>query len=127
MSSAKSLPKFFSKVGKRGTPYYSVFIVGLLALVIVIIGNIKLVALVTDISLFLVYASVNSSLLMLRYKRPELKRGFKSPLNIGNFPVLAFFGLISSLFMLYYFDISIILVEISVIIFGYILYKIFSN
>lgn len=126
MSSAKSLPGFFSIVGKRGTPYNSVFVVALAALIIAFIGNIKTAAMITDISLFIVYASVNSSLIALRYKQPKLKRGFMSPVNIGKFPILAFLGLLTSIFMLFYFERSILIIELAVIIVGYFIYK-FSN
>ncbi|MBI4020258.1 MAG: amino acid permease, partial [Candidatus Aenigmarchaeota archaeon] len=63
MSSDSSLPKAFSVVGRRGTPYFSVLAVALAAVILALSGNIKTVALVTDISLFVIYFAVNASLI----------------------------------------------------------------
>lgn len=125
MASDNSLPKIFSKVGERGTPYFSVIFITIVSLIIALIGNIKSVAMLTDISLFIVYAFVNSSLILLRYKKPNMKRSFMTPLNIGKFPMLALFGLLSSIFMLFFFEKSIIFIELGLILAGYLLYKIF--
>ncbi len=127
MSADKSLPKFFSVIGQRGTPYYSVLIVALVGIIFSLLGDIKTVALITDVSLFVVYTSVNASLIVLRYKEPKLKRAFKTPINIGKFPVLAFLGLLTSIFMLFYFEKQILAIELAVIISGYILYRLISG
>ena len=124
MASDNALPGFFSVIGKRNTPIYAILFVTIASLIIALLTNIKLVAMITDISLFLVYGFVNSSLIALRYKQPNLKRGFKTPFNIGKFPVLAFLGLLSSIFMLFYFEKKIILIEILVLAIGYLTYKV---
>ncbi len=124
MSSDDSMPKMFSVVGKRGTPYFSVIAVAIAALVITLLGNIKTVAMITDITLFLIYFAVNASLIALRYRKPDLKRSFKTPINIGKFSVLAFLGLLSSLFMLFYFEKEIIVIEAATVLAGLVLYMI---
>ncbi|MEM3094878.1 MAG: amino acid transporter, partial [Nitrososphaera sp.] len=55
-------------------------------------------------AIFIVYALVNLALIWLRYKQPELKRPFRSPVKIGWFPVLAGLGFVTSLSMLTQFD-----------------------
>ena len=127
MAKDKTLPRVFSRIGKRGTPFYSVIFVGIVSLIIALIGSIKTVAMITDISLFLVYFSVNGSLLVLRYKKPDMKRGFRTPLNIGKFSVLAFLGLLSSIGMMFYFEKNIILIEVGVVLGGFIIYNILNS
>ncbi len=96
-----SLPKALSRIGKRGTPYISVFLVMALALASLLIGGIEIIAMLTVFGIFIVYLFVNLSVIRLRYNNRK-KRAFRTPVNIGKFPVLAFLGAISSLFMLYF-------------------------
>lgn len=127
MSSDRSMPEMFSVIGKRGTPYFSVAAVALASMAVTSVGNIKAVASITDITLFIIYFAVNASLIALRYKQPNAKRTFRTPLNIGKFPVLAFLGLLSSLFMLFYFEKDLIVIEIALILAGFVLYKAFGK
>ena len=123
MSCDNTLPSHFCVVGSRGTPYYSVLIIGLAALGIALVGNIQTVAAMTDMSLFIVYLAVNASLIALRYRRPNARREFRTPVNIGKFPVLAFLGLLSSIFMLFYFEPVMVMIEAGVIIAGLVVYQ----
>jgi APA family basic amino acid/polyamine antiporter len=101
ISRGHSLPAVFSRIGKRGTPYVSVFLVMVLASLALFIGDIETVAMMTVFAIFIVYLFVNLSLIRLRYTNIK-KRPFRTPINIGRFPVLAFLGVLSSLFMLYF-------------------------
>ncbi|HLD81107.1 MAG TPA: APC family permease [archaeon] len=118
MSKDNALPGIFSRIGSRGTPGHSVLLVALASVLLALSFDIKTVAGITDFSLFLVYASVNASLIMLRYSQPSAPRAFRTPLNAGKFPLLAFFGLVSSLFMLQYFEVFVVVMSLAVIAFG---------
>jgi APA family basic amino acid/polyamine antiporter len=127
MSKNKSLPGFLSRVHyKRGTPFISVFTIMILVMLVSTIGNLGLAASLTDIGIFIAYFFVNISLIALRFRKPDFERPFKSPLNIGRFPILAFLGAISCLLILFYFNIYIILAEMAVIIAGFVVYKLMS-
>jgi APA family basic amino acid/polyamine antiporter len=104
LSSNNLLPPIFSAIGKRGTPFISVMTVGALAGTSLFIGDIKKLAHLVDLGIFAVYIFVNLSLIILRYREPHAKRAFKSPLNIGNFPILALLGILLNLGMFYFFD-----------------------
>ena len=124
MSRDGSLPKVFSRVHKKTkTPFVSIFMVMIFSMLFVLLGNIVTVASLVDFIVFLIFVFVNLSLIILRYKRPRLKRMFKVPLNINGFPLIPFLGLIFSLFMLFQFDLSIVLVIVVVSFVGYIVYK----
>lgn len=123
MSSDGTLPGLFRRVGKRGTPHFSVLAVCLAALAVAALGSIKTVAMITDMSLFIVYISVNASAIALRYRMPDARRAFRAPLNIGRFPVLAFCGAVSSIFMLFYFQKEIVFIEIVLVVSGLVIYS----
>ena len=102
MGKGGSLPKFLSKVHpKRRTPYLSVFVIGLITVLLVFLGNIEFVANVTTTLLFLTFAFVNLSVIILRYKTNG-RSYFRMPLNIGRFPVLAGLGIITCIVMLFF-------------------------
>lgn len=126
MAKDSAIPEIFGKIGKRHTPYISVLIIGIVSIILAIVGNLKSAALLTDFVIFFIYTSVNSSLIVLRYKRPDIKRSFKTPLNIGNFPILAFLGLITSIGMFFFFDYSLLLIGGAVVLTGFVTYGIIN-
>ncbi len=125
LSGSGSFPAVFGKINRGGTPAAALLFVTAASLSSLLLGGIKTVALMTDIGIFLVYVSINASLIALRYKKPAMARPFKSPFNVGKFPVLAFFGLLSSGFMLLHFSIEIVLLQAGVIVAGFAIYKTF--
>ena len=101
MAKEKSLPKILSRVHvKTKTPWMAILIITLLTILFSLIGEIEIVANLTNLFLFITFASVNLSLIILRYKCKHIKRNFRCPLNIGKFSIIALFGFLSSLFML---------------------------
>lgn len=103
MAKEKGLPGFLAKVHeKTRTPYIAILVLMMVTILFALIGKIDTVAYITNASIFITFAMVNLSLIVLRYKKPDLKRKFTVPLNIGKFPVLALFGFLSSLLLLYY-------------------------
>ncbi|MBI2668155.1 amino acid permease [Candidatus Woesearchaeota archaeon] len=125
ISSQGDLPKFCSVIGKRGTPYYSVFIIMALVSLAILIGNIGRIAMLTDLSIFMAFFFVNASLIKLRYSK-GYKPKFKSP-SIGNFPILAVLGALSSLYMLFHFNKEEWLMELGFVIVGLIVFYLFKK
>jgi APA family basic amino acid/polyamine antiporter len=118
MGKQRALPAVCSRVGRRQTPYTAVLIVGLLALATLALGGIKTIALLTDLGIFIVYMFVNLSLIWLRYTQPRARRSFRSPLNIGRFPLLAGLGVVGTGLMMFYFDPMLLLFEAVIIALG---------
>lgn len=128
MSCWHVLPRKFSKIQKHHhTPYISVFLVGFIAAVLTLGGDILSVAEVTTMSIFIIFISVNASLIMLRYKKPKAKRYFRSPLTVGKFPVLAGLGLVSSILILFYFPLRTWIVEAILVLAGIVAYYIIKK
>jgi len=116
MSSQGSLPSLFSDVGKTSTPYFSVFIVGISAALIATSTDIKTVAQLADLGVFIAYLAVNAALIALAGKHAGERR-FTSPRLFG-IPVLAVLGALSSIFMLYHFEFSLWAMEAAVVVIG---------
>jgi len=117
------LPKSFSRIhSKRRTPWIAILTVMILTIGFISFGNIKMVAEITDLGTFLVFLTVNLSLIWLRYKKPRLKRVFKVPLSIGKLPIIPLLGILSILFMLMYFGLEIYLVCFAIILSGFFVY-----
>ncbi len=126
MSNQHSLPKFCSAVGKRGTPYVAIALVGIVTALFAALGNLKLIASVTDLGVFIAYFFVNLALIKLRYKKGYIGSGFRSP-SIGRFPILALFGLITSVILFFYFDLYVWFLELLSIVLGFIIYRAFKR
>jgi APA family basic amino acid/polyamine antiporter len=92
------MPELFSRVHPdRGTPHYAVALVGALAVPFVFLGDIGVVAGLANLMLLVVFVLVNAALLKLRYAEPEVRGGFRAPLNVGWVPLTAVGGLVSCL------------------------------
>ena len=119
MASESSLPGAISRIhGKRRTPWISILIIMAFTMLAATIGDIKTVASITDVSVFIAFIFVNLSLIWLRFREPGIRRPFRMPLNIGKFPVLAFLGFLISLFMIFYIEPVFIMYEMAVILIG---------
>ncbi len=132
LSCNNTLPRVCSTLGKRQTPYVSIFIVMLLSLAFLLIGNLQTVALLTDVGIFLVYIFVNAALIKLRFSEPRAnKQAFRSPINIGKVPLLAALGIASSVLMLSImlseFGPLLLIYEAIVVLVGLLFYGIFTE
>ncbi|MEW6721891.1 MAG: amino acid permease [Candidatus Micrarchaeota archaeon] len=119
MSRGGSIHPIFSVVGMRGTPYVSVIAVGAAAALCAAVFDIKTVAQLSDMSVFIAYFAVNASLIALSGK--AISRRFRSPRVLG-IPVFAYLGAASSLLMLAFFDAGIWLLEAVILAAGLLLF-----
>ncbi len=117
LSEAGEIPRIFSRVNpKTRTPQVAIIAAAVISIIFVLLGDIKLVAGITNFFAFVVFILVNLSAIVLRYRKAGMKREFKSPLNIGKFPLLPFFGLLACFLMIYSLEIKSVL--IGLLIFG---------
>jgi APA family basic amino acid/polyamine antiporter len=115
MSNSGSMPKIFSAIGVQGTPYFSVLLTGVVAALIAYATDIKTVAQLADLGVFIAYLAVNASLIALAGRENHSK--FKSP-RIFGIPVFAWLGVIASAVMLLHFDLSLWALEAVVLVVG---------
>jgi len=119
ISEGGSLPKIFSAVGSRGTPYFSILLTGAGAFLLAFAFDIKTVAQLTNLSVFIAYLAVNLSLIALA--NTDNKRSFTSP-RFFNIPVLAWFGAISAFLMLLAFEPGLWLMQIAISVVGILIF-----
>jgi len=128
MAREKSLPEFLALIHERTrTPWLAVFTAMIFSMAFVFFGDIKVVAHLTSLAAFVTFTTVNISLIWLRYTMPKMKRAFRVPLNIGNFPVIALLGVFSSLFMIFQFELNLILFGLGILLAGAIAYFVFMR
>ncbi len=120
MANHGSFPKILSKIHHgRKTPWIAIILIFFVSIGFIMIGDIRVVAEMTNLGSFLVFLSVNVALIWLRYKKPKVRRPFRSPINIGKFPVLAFLGGLFCFLMLFYFELTVIMFGMVVLAIGY--------
>jgi APA family basic amino acid/polyamine antiporter len=69
-----------------------------------VVGDLAFIAAVTDFAVYVVFLAVNSTVLVLRRRRPELARPFAVPGSLGGVPVVPVLGIASVALMLTYLD-----------------------
>jgi len=122
-----SLPHVFSRIHpKRQTPWAAILAITLFSILFLFIGDITVVANISNFMIFIIFFVVNISLIRLRYREPDVKRPFKSPINIGRFAVLPALGVISTAFLFSHLSIEVMIYGSILLIAGVII-SLFSN
>ncbi|NJW53354.1 APC family permease [Salinimicrobium oceani] len=101
-SEKKWLKKFTTISGIGNAPNYAILAISIVAVAFGLIGNLKIVASISNIFIFIVFGMVNLALLNLRYKKRKEtneKPPFYIRLNVGNIPVPTVIALISILIL----------------------------
>jgi APA family basic amino acid/polyamine antiporter len=128
MANEGAFPRILSRLNsKTRTPPLAILLTMFCSIAFIFLGDLELVASLTSFGAFVTFAFVNSSLIYMRYRKAELDRAFKVPLNIGRFPITGFLGLLSCLFMISSFDPIVILSGTPLLFTGFILYKLSKN
>ena len=123
ISEEYKLLKPFNKVHKRfRTPHIAVCTVMIFSIFFTFLEDIGLIAELTNFMLFITFAIINLVVIVLRYKDPLEKRGFRIPLRIGKFPVLPFLGFLTCIYFLVNLNFEIILGGLGLMTTGILLY-----
>ncbi|MFB0522632.1 MAG: APC family permease [Candidatus Bathyarchaeia archaeon] len=127
MAKEGAFPSLLSRIDpKKDTPGLAIVVTMLVSILFLFIGDLELVAALTSFGAFITFAFVNISLIYIRYRRAELERPFRAPLNIGRFPITGFLGLLTCLFFVFQFNIFVILSGSLFLVVGLVLYKFFK-
>lgn len=107
MARSGSLPPSLGVVGARsGAPWVAGFAAGLVAIAFTLIGNIKLIASVTDFAVYAIFIAVNAALITLRFTQPDAPRTFRTPLSFRRVPILPVAGTVAVLVMIVQLDLN---------------------
>ncbi len=128
MGRSNSLPSLLSRVHpKTKTPWIAVIVILITSVGFTLVGDIVIVANITVFAVVITFAMVNLSVIVLRYTEPELTRPFRTPLNIGKFPILPLFGFGVTVYMAFQFEMEVMLVGLGIIAAGALFYLIFKR
>lgn len=87
--------KLLSKLSsKRKTPVPALILVTFIIAAFALIGDVKIIALITNVFVFLVYLSINGLVIYLRLKHKNLSRPFKIPFSIKSIPIVSVLAII---------------------------------
>lgn len=115
MARSGALPPLLGRVHPgRQTPLAAVVLAGAGAIVFLFAGNIEFVARLTNFVVFVTFAVVNFTVILLRYHDPGRKRPFSAPGRIGRLPVFPLAGMISCFFLLAGLGIAILIAGICI-------------
>lgn len=116
MARDKVFPNILTKIHtKTKTPWIAVIVIMIISLSFSLIGDIVIVANIAVFAIVITFAAVILSLIVLRYTQPNIERSFKVPGNVGKFPVLPVLGLIILGYMMFQFEMEVILVGLAII------------
>jgi APA family basic amino acid/polyamine antiporter len=106
MAARAALPACLARVhpGRR-TPVHAIAVVVVVAAAFAALGDLTLIAAVTDFAVYLVFLAVNATVLVLRRLRPELARPFKVPGELAGVPVVPVLGVVSVVVMIANLDV----------------------
>lgn len=102
MARSNSLPAPLARIHpQRQTPYIGVILTGLISIGFLFFKEIETLASISNVGVFMLFLVVNLSNIVLRYRRADLVRPWRGPLNIGAMPVLSLLGAVSCILMLF--------------------------
>lgn len=111
------LPQMFAKTSqKKMVPSNAILLTLGISGLFLLLSGLDELANVASLCALWGFLVVNWVAIVLRYKKPELKRSFRVPLNIGKFPVLSGLGCLTCLALLTQFKLKIHLVILGVMI-----------
>jgi len=104
-----ALPTIFSTVSARTrTPWVATVAVTAGALLFLSLGDLEMVANLTNFTIFAVFIAVNSALIYFRFNRPT-REGFRVPGSLGRVPVIPVLGILASVFMIANLSLQVLL------------------
>jgi APA family basic amino acid/polyamine antiporter len=105
MAARAALPALLARVHpRRRTPVQATVVVAAVAAAFALLGELALIAAVTDFAVYVVFLAVNGTVVALRRRRPDLPRPFAVPGSVGGVPVIPVLGILSVVAMLGYLD-----------------------
>jgi APA family basic amino acid/polyamine antiporter len=109
MAERGALPPLIGRVSGRGVPWVGVAIAVAGAAGALLVGNLALVASVTDFAVYVVFVVVNLVVIVLRFRQPRRFRPFRVPFAVARVPVPTVAALLVVFVMLPSLDLAAIL------------------
>lgn len=89
MANRGMLPDLFRRVGeRRKTPWMAALLLTIGAALMSLVGDVGFAAHTANVAIFLAFFAVNTTVIWLRWKRPEAERPFRIPVSLGSIPLI---------------------------------------
>jgi APA family basic amino acid/polyamine antiporter len=119
MSESGSLPKILARIhSNTRAPWAAIILVMILAMAFVFLEDIAFVANINNFTVFVTFIVINASLILLRYRKPEITRPFLVPLSIGKLPLLPALAIVFNAFMLLQLSLQVLAIGAGLTILG---------
>lgn len=102
-----------------GTPWVAVAAAAILAATFTLPGEIAAVANATNFALFLTFALINATVIVLRLREPDTPRPFRVPIAVRGVPLVPLLGIFFSIFLILQIEVEIVLLGIGILIAGW--------
>jgi APA family basic amino acid/polyamine antiporter len=122
MTTRAALPPLAGRVSARGVPWIAAVLALVGAALITLLGDIALVASVTDFAVYVVFVAVNVVVIVLRHRQPRRYRPFRVPLSIGPVPLPTLAGLLLVLVLLPQLELAAIALGLGITVVGLVLH-----
>lgn len=104
-----ALPAIFCTVSARTrTPWVATSAVTAGAILFLLLGDVEVVANLTNFTVFAVFIAVNASLIYFRFNKPT-REGFRVPGSLGRVPIIPVLGILASVFMIANLSLEVLL------------------
>ena len=111
MASTGAVPHQLGAVNRRTrTPLLATLVCAGIAAPVVAVGDIALIASITDFAVYTVFLAVNATVIVLRLRQPKRPRPFRTPLSVHGLPVLPGLGLAAVVIMLLQLELRALLI-----------------
>ncbi len=105
MAKSGSLPLHLSRVHHtRRTPVIAIAAITAVSLAFLGLGDIRVIAQVTNFTLYVTFLVINATVIILRFRSPDLPRPFRIPLAIRGVPVFPVLGVLVCIFFILQLD-----------------------
>ena len=120
MGKSFSHTSVFARVhSKTRTPWVATIITMVFSVVALGFGKIETVANMTDFLIFFVFIVINAAAIKLRFSVTKEEHHFRMPLNLGRFPLIPVFGILSCLMLMAYVNFEVMAYAALTIIIGF--------
>jgi basic amino acid/polyamine antiporter, APA family len=111
MAREGDMPPLLSRThSKRQTPWVAALALFGAACLLLPLGQVKIIASISSFGVLLAFIGVHTAMIALRFRCPDLKRGFKAPFSVGRVPLTPILGICIALALLTQFEMIVYLV-----------------
>jgi APA family basic amino acid/polyamine antiporter len=105
MAKSGSLPLRLSQVHRtRKTPVLAIVTITAVSIAFLGLGDIRVVAQITNFTLYVTFLVINAAVIVLRFRSPDLSRPFRVPLALAGIPLFPVLGGLVCVFFLFQLD-----------------------